>query len=284
MAEVWDVTNAEYHTDNTKVGSSMLKCVLESPAKYYGQYVGVRPDGSPLIEKKPQTPDQLLGSLVHCLALEPQAFDILYAIRPAVDGRTKAGKEALAKWRAKSLGKEEVTPELRAKASRIAAAVLEDRNVRELMDGAIMERAIVWEEGGRTYKCKPDLFIERPDQNADLHLDLKTSADPLPKNWLSTNQWGPVRKFGYDLQVAAHYPIGIEALTGRPCCSGVIVVGTGYADVFIYDTGTWRACGEAWRARAIAWLDACEESGNWEHPLQSGVVQLPEPDAWSFPQ
>ena len=274
MASAWQCTNNEYHADLNKIGSTMLKTAIVSPAEYYGRYVAKTIPNE-------QTPAMTLGSAVHCLVLEPEKFSSLFCCRPeGIDGRTKEGKVVLAEFRLKSLGKLELTSDQKKQADAMAAAVLRHPLVHQICDDAIRERAIVWEEDGLEFKCKPDWFIERPDLERDLHLDLKTSDDPTPENWDSSSRWSPMVKYGYDLQVAAHYPIGIEAMTGRGCDSGLVVVGASEPhDVFLYDTTPWRAQGEDRRAQAIRSIRECSESGVWERPEQE-IVTILSPKVW----
>jgi hypothetical protein len=298
MAEVWTVDNRTYHSDTTKVGSTMLKCILDSPAEFYARYVAKKPDGSPLLVTEP-TPDMVLGSATHCLVLEPQKFDSLYCHRPpGIDGRTKDGKQKLAEFRLSALGKEDLTDEQWDKSHRMAEAVLASPLVKELMAGAIFERPIVWEEFGILQKCKPDIYLPRPECDSDLHCDLKTSDEPGPENWQRGGIWGPMRKWGYDVQCAAHYPAGISALTGRPCSAGLIVVGKSEPhQVFVYDATPWWEIGQWHRIKALHTLAVCRESGIWRWGVeklvdgeteswrvrQDEVISL-VPGRWDYPQ
>jgi hypothetical protein len=279
-ASIWDVTNAEYHADNTKVGSTMLNDFLYSPATYYGKYVGKDKDGNPLIPHE-QTRDMLLGSVTHCLILEPDQFSKLYACRPeGIDGRTTRGKDELAKWRASAIGKEEIDAGILEQATAMAKAVLTNPMVSDLTMFAIRERAIICQDptSGIWQKCKADWFIAKIDQDTDLHLDLKTSDDPTPEAW--EKPWGPMAKFGYSLQVASHYPAVIEDLTGRLCASGVVVVGKAAPhDVYVYDTTAWRLDGETKRRSALDGLAECIASGNWTRYEQCEPYKL-SPPTW----
>lgn len=278
-AQVWEVSNAVYHADMGKIGASMLRTALDSPAEYHARYIA-----RTLVDEP--TKAKTLGSLVHCFVLEPAKYAEIFCCRPpGIDGRTKDGKEALAKFRAESLGKIEVDAELRDQAKAMAAAVLAHPILKELLPAAIIERGIVWEEAGLTFKCRPDWFIPRPTWDTDLHVDLKTSDDPYPETWLSKSSWNPMRKFGYDLQVAAHYPVGIEAFTGRPCVSGVCVVGNKPPyDAFLYETTSHRNCGMAWRQKAIQAVLSCRETSVWRRPEQDAITVLPEPEPWNYPE
>jgi hypothetical protein len=255
----------------------MLKCILESPATFYGRFVA-----SPPTIAHEQTPDMVLGSAVHALVLEPEHFDDLFTVRPdGIDGRTADGKKRLAEWRLSAIGKVELTSEMRDHAKDMADAVLAHPIVGELTKDAIKERAIAWEDGGLVQKCKPDWFIPRPELPADLHLDLKTAADPSPEKWLG--RWSPIKEYRYDLQVAAHYTAGITALTGRPCSSGLVVVGKSKPhDVYVLDCTGWWELGEWWRQRALATLRRCRETGVWRREEQDQILTT-QPTKWDYP-
>lgn len=181
-ARVWECTNAEYHANREIVGSTGLKCILYSPQDFYQRFVATKDDGSPLIIQEP-TKDLVIGNVTHCLALEPDKFDSLYAIEPEADGRTTKGKEIKAAFALQSIGKTIIKDKWYVHAKAMADSVLANPTVRELTEGAIIERAIVWTEDGIEQKCKPDWFVQLG--GTDLHIDLKTAANPYPELWLS---------------------------------------------------------------------------------------------------
>lgn len=270
---IWECTNAEYHAATDIIGASMLGTILESPATYYGRFVGKDDFGNPMLPYK-ASKTQDLGSAVHCLVLEPHLYDSLFWVRSEdTAGNSKAAKEKLAEQRLRNLGKTELTIDQEALAKNIAKAVLGNRMVAELMEGSIRERAIVWDEDGREYKCKTDIFIPRPNEPSDLLLDLKTSSDPYPETWQDGGRYSPIWKWHYDLQIAAHYRLGVEAHTGRPCSCGAVVVGTEPPhDVFVYDMLAWAQLGMRRRDEAIALLSECVETGDWSHRQSQTIL------------
>lgn len=284
-AEVWTFTNAEYHADPTKIGASMLKTALRSPAEYYGMYVGKKPDGSPLIPNE-QTAAQLLGSVTHCLILEPENLTNLYWVRPhGIDGRTKEGKATLAKLAVQSLGKREIKAEMHEQAKRMTNAVLASDCCGvpfvDILAQAQKEHAIIWTEDDMTFKEKVDLFIARPEMDSDLILDIKTSDDPTPEEWLRGGQYAPIPKWRIDLQ-GAHYCTGRSEFTGRACTFGVIVVGSSEPhDVYAYDLGNWLGIGMKWRQRAIELVRRGLETGDWSRPEQHAVLES-TPSQWDM--
>lgn len=273
MATVWKCTNEQYHADFSRVSSTMLKTAWKSPTEYRKRYLDV-----PRLEDT-KSDAFALGSAVHCRVLEPDQFDKLFATRPpGIDGRTKDGKEALAKFRLSAIGKTELTQEQLIKATAMSKAVLADAVAAPLLEGSIKERAIIWEEDGQPCKCKPDIFIEHPDEDYDILLDLKTSEDPSPEAWCSGSGYNPIRKYRYDLQLY-HYSRGVTALTGRPCAAGVIVVGTTEPfDVFVYSVTGWLAVGERHWNRAMDWIRHGMDM-SWRRPEQTAITPS-EPMQW----
>lgn len=277
QGRVWECTNDEYHADTSKIGSTMLKTVLRSPKEYRMRYVD---------DTWPEEGDKdalILGSALHCRVLEPDKFDSLFCVRPeGIDGRTKAGKERLAEFRLGAMGKTELTDKMYDKAVAMADAILAVSYIRPWIEEGIKEQAIVWAEDGFDFecKCKPDIFLPRPDNDSDLILDIKTAADPTPECFESGSPSNPIRKFGYDLQ-AAHYSWGQAAQTGRLCAFGLIVVGKAQPhDVFVYSITDFIECGDAKRRRAMALIRDGEEAG-WQRPEQQGVIRL-QPSKWDF--
>lgn len=278
MASVIECTNEQYHA-RSEVGASMLKTILYSPEDYRDFYVAHT-------RKFEQTKSMLLGSLVHCLILEPKNYESIYAVEPAVDGRTTDGKKIKAEFALKSLGKQIVDAKMDKKARAIANRALSEPMVQEFIEGAIIERAVVSvdEKTGIEIKCKADIFRERPDLDSDVHIDIKTAQKPKPyQRGDGTWAWKPMTDLRYDLSVAAHYPQIISDLTGRPCSAGVISIGIKEPyPVFYLDVTSYWQCGEAWRRLALDRLAQCRETGLWRDPLQDSVVHA-TPSQYDFP-
>jgi len=249
----------------------MLRTALRSPAEYHARYVA-----KTLADEPGRS--QLLGSAVHTLVLEPGEYDKLYYVRPdGIDGRTREGKAALADLALRSVGKTELKADLDRQARAMAAAVLRESLVKALLAGAVYERAVVWSEVGLEFKCRPDVFVARPDEPSDLILDLKTSEDSTPEFWNRSGAFGPMVRYNYNMQ-AAHYARGIGELTGRPCSCGLIVVGVDSPhDVYVYDITDWLPSGDFYRRTAIAAIQrGCAESF-WRRPEQGQVIRLAAP-------
>lgn len=274
-AELWNVTETEYHADCSKLGSTMIKLALKSPAKYRRCFV----DENALAQKT--TPDMTLGSAVHCLTLEPEKFLLRFCVKPEVDGRTTKGKEIKAKYALQSMGKLELTESAYEGAKAMANALLSDDLVHEMVHTGILEQAVVWDEDGIRCKCKPDIFLRRPGLPTDLILDIKTAEDPSPECFGSGSAFSPIRRFRYDMQLY-HYTRGIQDLVGRPCAAGLIVVGKDEPfDVYLYDLTPWMQLGELWWQRGMEIIRTCRESGVWRREEQGRVITL-SPTEWDF--
>ena len=73
---------------------SALKAFAKSP-NHYLQYVN---------KEHTETPAMVLGSLTHCLVLEPERFAAKFAVAPKVDRRTNSGKALWAAFEHESEG------------------------------------------------------------------------------------------------------------------------------------------------------------------------------------
>ena len=77
-----EMSNNDYHSDKNSISTSLIKTMGRSFAHA----------NQAMEEKKEPTPAMLLGTVFHCLTLEPDAFSRDFAIAPVVNKRTKAGK------------------------------------------------------------------------------------------------------------------------------------------------------------------------------------------------
>lgn len=118
----------------------------------------------------------MLGKVLHCLVLEPQNFEIEYAIAPECDRRTKLGKELYNEFLLTSKDKIVVSNSIYANAVDMAISVLSNDQSKELIEGAIFkEKRIDWEKYG--FK-----FLSFLDGESDSYIfDLKSMPDADPK-------------------------------------------------------------------------------------------------------
>jgi hypothetical protein len=270
-ASIWECSNKEYHADHSKIGASMLKVAVESPRDYFRRFVADQP-----IEVNAQTPAMLLGSAVHAMFLEPEKFDAQFAVRPDVDGRTTEGKKRMAEFGLAAMGKAVITAEVASQARDIVDSLYQEPLVVGWRAKAICEQAIIWEEGGLTFKCRPDMFVPDSPCPPGTIIDLKVSEDPTPECWLNAGAYGPMRKFRYDIQVA-HYCAGVETLhAGQPVFCLAVVGKNPPHDVYCYIANAWLAPGTLLRQRAIeAILDG--PLTEWRRPEQGCIITMVAP-------
>lgn len=142
------------------VNWSRLKAMADSPLAYqYG-----------LTHPREDSPALLLGRAIHCAILEPDSFAARYTVRPeGIDGRTKAGKAALAELEAS--GREVLTADQGAIAVECAAAVRAHPVASLVFDGVQTEQTIAWTIDGRACKGRIDAL------NRLWLGDLKTTHD-----------------------------------------------------------------------------------------------------------
>ena len=165
------MTNQEYHS-HMAVSKSDLDLIARSPAHF--KYIK---------EHKPeQTDAMLLGSVVHKLVLEPATFAAEYAVAPAVDRRTKAGKETWAEF-SKAIGSETIiSSELYSKAHLIAESVKSNKIASKLLSGGKAEQSFFWADSqtGIECKCRPDYL------KGNIAVDLKTTLNASPEEFVKS--------------------------------------------------------------------------------------------------
>jgi len=159
MSNIIKITDTEYF-DNPAVNKSLL-ARIDCPKKARLP----RPDTKAFLE----------GRVIHCAALEPEAFDARYIVSPKIDKRTKAGKEKYAAFVDEAGDREVLAPELYDTALSIQKAVYGHSGASELLQGGKAEMAAFWkdERTGLDMKAKADYL------NTDI-IDLKTTRDASP--------------------------------------------------------------------------------------------------------
>jgi hypothetical protein len=166
------MTNAEYHS-HPAVSKSHLDEVARSPRHYWHRFL------DPQREASEPTPAMLLGSATHTRILEPHLYAAEYIVAPAVDRRTKAGKEAWEQFQAAANGKAVLTTEQDAQIEAMARAV-QDHPAAALVlsQPGVCEASYFWTDEATGEQCKV-----RPDWHSEcrrLIVDLKTTDDASP--------------------------------------------------------------------------------------------------------
>ena len=183
-----NMLNADYHATDD-VSSSNIKTALKSMAKYKAQLEGK--------SEFKTTPAMELGTLVHALVLEPDAFDDQFAVSEKFDGRTKIGKAAKAAFMDANAGKTIVDVDQMEIAIAMASAVTEHPEVKKIL--AVKDN--VYENSGFCVDSDTDIGVKyRPDiRSSHFIADLKTCKDASPGEFSRS-----IYNFGYHIS-AAHY-------------------------------------------------------------------------------
>lgn len=265
----WEIGTAAYHIDRTAISHSVLEVFRESIPLYHGTYV----TGS--IPKREPTPAMVIGSALHCYLLEPDEFDLNFAILPKVDRRTSVGKEQWTVFQANSGGKTLIDKDQFNIVEAMAASIRSHDLGRQLIETSGMtEQAIRWTdpETGLLLKCRFDkLFPHR-----GVSFDLKTASDPTPNTWIRQ-----AANFGYHRQ-AALYKAGAEIAMGEVLDFFHVVVGTSQPyEVVVYELDQAAiALGRKQNSESLIELSHCREVESWtgRHSSEVYLAALP---AWA---
>jgi len=255
------ISNLDYHADPA-ISASHLKAINTSPLHYWARYLDpnrVAPEPSPAMK---------LGTLVHCLVLEPEELPHRYRRVPdGIDRRTKDGKQQWAELEATGL-------ELIKAADWDAANAMADSVHRHPAAAQLLQRAggmaelsFWWDDSSTGLRCKC-----RPDWFTDQVVDLKTTADASPAGFARS-----VANFGYHVQ-AAHYLAG----TGVERFSFVAVEKQPPYAVAVYQLdAAAMAIGDALRLDALNRIVQCRKADQWPgYGDDEQVISLPK---WASP-
>lgn len=147
------------------------------------------------------TPAQVRGTAIHMAVLEPELFDLHYAVLPDDhDGRTKAGKDATASIVAQ--GKIPLKAPVWRACEALRDLAWQNRTVAQLLEQSETEVTAVWREDGDPCVARADVL----GRAARTIVDLKTTDDASPRAFART-----AGEYGYHLS-AAWYQRGFSAL------------------------------------------------------------------------
>lgn len=270
----YDMSNADYHKHHGFSSSFLRKLVTGTPSK--AQYERL----NPIVESEAMK----LGTLIHCLVLEPDEFSKRYLVLPK--GVDRRGKNFDQYREEAELGsKEIITHNKYAELGYLINAMdtsPDYKIVRDMRSRGKPEASMIWQD---TFKHKPVILKSRPDwiwEKEGVLYDLKTTADASPK------------KFGYSCQDRAYamqaYMTmkGYEALTGRKPKGHVWIVIENKPpyDIARYDmfpndldinglkVGDAYFAGESLFYRAMTIQAECKKNNHWPG-YDTGVQALP---------
>lgn len=187
-------TRASYNRIEA-VNYSLLKHFDRSPAHVREQEL--RP--------KEATDAMALGTAIHCAVLEPKKFATKYVVAPTVDGRTKAGKEAMAEFTTASVGKSMIGSEEMEVVRFISESMCETARTLLSSPGR-NEFAAVWTDPETGLRCKGIIDRLTTYLGWTVIVDIKTCQN--------ASAWafkGSVAKYKYHEQ-AAFYLHGLDCL------------------------------------------------------------------------
>jgi len=141
-----------------------------------------------------ETPAMALGKAAHAYILDCTTFDRDFAVAPACDRRTKAGKEAYASFQVDNLNKIIITEEEFQQVKCIGAAVFEHPTAKVLLKDGASEQTIIWNDHETGLTCKSR--IDRVPHDIDRVLvDLKTTRDASERAFIrSCVSYGYIRQ------------------------------------------------------------------------------------------
>lgn len=253
---------------------SKLSCLAQNPMEFKMRYV----DDPPTLPPK-ETDAFAMGQAVHCLALEPEAFEDRFAVAPKVDRRTKEGKAQWDEHLALSQGKIVLDEQDHADALACVQALNNHAEFATIMQQPRrVEVPFEFDLFGHRFKAKPDAIID----SMRLIVDIKTTDDASPHRW----QWSAV-DYGYhrqawiycnaiELSHANKEPVTesyrfIFAVVEKPKPSTRGIPPT--VALYELDSDTMRmGCEDT--LSLVREYEHRLETSNWQQPYSSGIVPL----------
>tara|TARA_R110000796_G_scaffold64465_2_gene149394 strand:+ start:1824 stop:2711 length:888 start_codon:yes stop_codon:yes gene_type:complete len=182
----------EYHKIENVVSASLLKDVANPLISDYHLYRKYIAKNLPFNE----TPAMLLGSLVHCMVLEPNKLDSRYVIEPKINKRTKQGKIDFEEFQLTLGRKTIIKPDMWEQAGQITSVVLKNSYVKQLMKDCQNEATGFMKlPDGSILKGRADSI----NLTGRYGLDLKVMLDSSPMGFTKASA-----NLRYDIQAHAY--------------------------------------------------------------------------------
>ena len=206
-----DLSNEDYHA-HPAISKSGLDAINKSALHYEYRYLN--PNKPELVWSDALT----VGSALHKLVLEPQAFDEEFAVKEKVNGRTKAGKEYNEQFDELNKDKIIIDEQQYNFCINLKNAVQENPIADQYLDGfGSSELSLFWEWSKDLpvpCRCRPDYIRED-----GVIVDLKSALTANPRVF----QRKAYYEFRYHVQ-AAFYMEGYRACYGKDPKEFVFVV------------------------------------------------------------
>ena len=234
------ISNEQYHADPA-VSASHLHAIARSPYHYWARYI------NPLRMPVEPTAAMRLGTLVHCVVLEPDEASKRFGV--CGPRNTKAGKEQAADMAARGI--EAVTPSDMLTANCMADSVRSHPAASALLAHGKAEQSFWWDDAatGLRCKCRPDWY------SGTTVVDLKTTTDASPAGFAKS-----VATFRYHTQ-ASHY---LSGLHGAERFVFITVEKTAPYVVAVYELDAAAlAAGNELRQRDLRMIADCRATNEW---------------------
>lgn len=191
------MTEKEYRT-HSAISRSELWKMNESPEKF--KWYREHPSEP--------TPALLFGQLVHKMLLQPESFQTEFVVAPAVDRRTKTGKDEYAAFVDSVGDRTVVSRDDYDRAMDMVVAARMNPLVNKLLDGE-KEVPFFWTDDftGTDCKCRVDCLTEIGDNL--IIIDYKSASDASNDSFIRD-----AVKYGYTLQ-SAMYSDGVAKNLGK---------------------------------------------------------------------
>lgn len=259
---VWNVSDLEYHSDRTKIGSSMLKKYRESPREYESLYV--------TCEQEEDSDAFRVGRALHIAVLQPELWKEQVAIDRSV---AKTSKHRAFRKFAASLPPD-VTPITSPEADDIEAwkrAVLEHELASKLLRGGRAETPR-WEwhqKSGLHIKCKTD-YEGILTGGRYYFADLKTTKENSPADFRRAFDR---YEYGHQGSLYAHI---YEMDTGEwPTVFGIAISKT-TAKAWVYYINAQALQGRYWEETENTLVNLAESyhTGNWADEAENELFEM----------
>lgn len=191
------MTEKQYRA-HPAISRSELWRISESPLKF--KYYKDNPP--------PPTPSLVFGQVLHKIVLQPETFCDDFDIMPAVDRRTKEGREQYLNFCDRLGDRSAITVEDFTLATEMSNAIMNTPLAAKLLKGE-KEKVFFWTDDitGEACKCRPDCINQT--YSKPIITDIKTTSDASLDAFMKS-----ALNYGYDFQ-AAMYSEGYKASTGK---------------------------------------------------------------------
>jgi exodeoxyribonuclease VIII len=205
---------------------------------------------------KKTTPSLDLGTDVHAVLLEPERFDLEYAVGPDARRNSKEWKEFEAENEGKRLLKQAEYDLLLSVKKRIFSSCRVAQWI--MQQPGDTEVSVFWtdEATGLPCRCRPDKLIRYNSKN--LIIDIKTCRDASPEGFEKS-----IRSYGY-ARNDAFYRRGLIAATGEPAEYLILAIEKPSMIAAVYEIEREDQIEAGIEINTLlATIKECEESGSW---------------------